>query len=594
MKKHSGGNLNIWKSSIAKVLLGSFLIFVIPAAAINWIISYVSVHMAREQTETSYGNAIALLADQMEDFLYDIQTQSGSFLLDMDLWKLANSEDTEFDLYEYAQFYNRINLYARLRFAEVNTIVVLPKQGRVMSTEYGMGMAVDYDLLKGDGELPMNQTVWGIRPGLKDGTVTKLSLVLGRTSEHQTSPYLVLEIDRNELLRKMKSYFDNDKVKSLILLDYQGEPYYTNLNSPQMERIAKTAGERLMEQSASEWGQAIAFPVRENGEEYTGIFAQIEGMGAKIGVVYDTEEILEPIRRVTAWLTAGLLAAAAAGGLFILLAYRRILSPVITLTEAMRKVKKGDFTVRVSIPEDNDLSLIARQFNLMVERIDRMIRTEYQMKIKLQDAELRFLKLQINPHFLYNSLFSLYNMIESDDLENAADMAVYLGKYYQQSARLEATELTVGQELANIRIYLKIHEMRFPGALAYREDADPELLAIPIPVLSLQTLVENAITHGFRKTLQSGAITISIKRSGKAIVMSVADDGEGIEEERLKELTDLLSSDQFSFESHGIENVYQRMRIMYPSAQIRVARAEPRGLVVTITIDSRQTEQGIQ
>ena len=69
------------------------------------------------------------------------------------------------------------------------------------------------------------------------------------------------------------------------------------------------------------------------------------------------------------------------------------------------------------------------------------------MRIDLQDAQLRFLKSQINPHFLYNSLFSLYNMIESDELENAADMAVYLGKYYQQSAHLDVSELAVEEEI---------------------------------------------------------------------------------------------------------------------------------------------------
>lgn len=586
--KDSRGKIKIWKSSIAKVLLGSFLIFAVPAIAINCIISYISVHVARGQTETSYGNSIALLADQMEDFLYDIQTQSGSFLLDMDLLKLANSTKAEFDLYEYAQFYNRINLYARLRFAEVNTIVVLPKQGRVLSTEYGMGMTDEYDLLREEGGLPLNQTIWSIRPGVKNRNVTKFSLILGRISENQTSPYIVLEINREELLKKMKSYFNNDKVKSLIILDYQGETYYTNLKSPQMEKIAKTAGERLQEQSALEWGQAVAFPVQEDGEKYTGIFAQIEGTGAKIGVVYDTEEILRPIRRVIFSLTIGLLIVAGAGVIFIMLAYRRILSPVITLTEAMRKVKKGDFNVRVSIPEDNDLSLISTQFNAMVERIDRMIKMEYQMKIKLQDAELRFLKSQINPHFLYNSLFTLYNMIESNDLENASDMAIYLGKYYQQSAHLDATEINVGQELDNIRIYLKIHEMRFPGALTYRQEAEPDLLELPIPVLSLQTLVENAITHGFGKTPKAGNLEITVKHKKEGIVMSVSDDGNGISDDRLQDIEKILAADRFSFESHGIENVYQRIKIMYPSAQIRVEQAEPKGVQVTITIAEEQ------
>lgn len=70
---------------------------------------------------------------------------------------------------------------------------------------------------------------------------------------------------------------------------------------------------------------------------------------------------------------------------------------------------------------------------------------------------MSFLRSQINPHFLYNSLFNLYNMIKSQDLDNAADMAVYLSQFYRIGAHLDKQELTLGQEVENIIPYLKIH-----------------------------------------------------------------------------------------------------------------------------------------
>ena len=574
----------ILNSSIARTLLGSFMAFAICAILINMLTSSVSIWVAKNRTESAYGNSIDLLAGQMGDFLHDIQTQAGSFLLDMDLLEIACSSREELDLYEYAQFYKRINLYANLRFADVDTILVFPGQGRVMSSKYGMGMMDEYDLLKeGDG-LPLRQALWGIYPGVRDAEETKFSLVLSYSSKNQTTPYVVLELDREEILNKMKDYFADDSVKSLILTDYQGEVYYTDFDSPTIEQIAKTAERQLRGQEASEWGKAIAFPFRGEQEEYTGVFAQIEGTGAMIGVVFDTREIVGPIRNVTAGLFAGLFVVAAVGGFFILMAYRKILVPVITLKDALETVRKGKFEIRVSLPEDNDLSLISNEFNRMVERIDRMIKEDYQMRIDLQDAQLRFLKSQINPHFLYNSLFSLYNMIESDELENASDMAVYLGKYYQQSAHLDVTELAVEQELENIRIYLKIYEVRFPGSLVLQVEVEENLKKLRIPILSLQTLVENAMTHGFRTTPKKGTLSICVRREGEWIEMRVEDDGEGMSEEQRKKIKERLCKREDSFESHGIENVYQRLRLMYPGAVMDVLPVLSGGTCVFIRI----------
>lgn len=586
MRKKGTSRPRIFNSSIARTLLGSFMAFAVSAILINVLTGSLSIRVAKERTESAYWNSIHLLAGQMEDFLYDIQTQSGSFLLDNDLLEIAVSSREGLDLYEYAQFYDRINLYAKLRFADVDTILVLPGQGRVMSSKFGMGMMDEYDLLEEGGEgLPLRQAIWGIYPGIRDAGETRFSLVLGRSSKEQTAPYVVLELNREEILNKMKDYFADDNVKSLVLIDYQGEAYYTDFNSLMIEKIVETARNRQREQEASGRRQkAIEFPFREGQEEYTGVFAQIEGTGAMIGVVFDTREIIGPIRNVTAGLIAGLFAVAAVGVFFISMAYRKVLAPVITLTDALETVQKGRFDIRVSLPEDNDLSLIANEFNRMVERIDRMIKEDYQMRIDLQDAQLRFLKSQINPHFLYNSLFSLYNMIESDELENAADMAVYLGKYYQQSAHLDVSELAVEEEIENIRIYLKVHEMRFPGALVFRTEVEEELRRFRIPVLSLQTLVENAMTHGFRTTPKKGTLGIYVRREGEWVVMRVEDDGEGMSEERRRMIKERLGESENSLESHGIENVYQRLRLMYPEVALDVLPVLSGGTCVLIRI----------
>lgn len=570
------------KSSIAKAMGGSFFLLVVPALLVLLIISLVSMWMTKTQLEERYGNSISILSDQMNNFLSDVQVQSGAFLLDMELLELVNEGQENMDLYRMVQFQERLKLYTQLRFAEVNVQIVLPKQGWVLSSVSGIGKTGEYPLLE-EGGLE-NQSVWGIHPGMKEPLDTKFSLVLGYVSRTQTTPFAVLEIDRQELLKRIRQYFDSPEVKGFILLDYQGEAYYTELDSPLAGQVAESAKEKLADQSASEWGNAVAFPVQDGGREYTGVFASVESAGAMVGVVFDSGEILLPIKKLIMGLTAGLLCFVGAAAGFAVISYRRFLSPVMTLTEAMRKVKKGDFNVRVTIPEDNDLSLIANQFNAMVERIHRMIEEEYQMKIRLQDAKLKFLKSQINPHFLYNSLFSLYNMIESGELEQASDMAVYLGKYYQQSAHLEDSELSLGEELENIRLYLKIFQMRFPGALVYKEEVCREMMEMKIPILSIQTLVENAVTHGFRKARREGTLSIYGYFVQERVCIEVRDDGEGIEKEKMEELLRSLNGGESGLEGHGIENVYQRMRGMYPSAVIEI-EALSRGTAARILID---------
>jgi two-component system sensor histidine kinase YesM len=233
----------------------------------------------------------------------------------------------------------------------------------------------------------------------------------------------------------------------------------------------------------------------------------------------------------------------------------------------------------------------------MVDRLDYLIREDYVKELKWKSAQLRYLRSQINPHFLYNCLFSLYGMIQNGDLENASEMAVYLGKNYQRSAHFNQKELTIQEEIDNIAIYARIMSIRFPGRMRLITEIDEETRHMMIPVLSLQTVVENALLHGMEGSMGECMVTISTHIERETLTLCVSDTGVGIDPQQMRRIQERLHHPVEIEDKHGLENVYMRLKLMCGEAvRMTVEDNQPSGTVVRIHIpiaqDASQEKRG--
>jgi two-component system, LytTR family, sensor kinase len=172
-----------------------------------------------------------------------------------------------------------------------------------------------------------------------------------------------------------------------------------------------------------------------------------------------------------------------------------------------------------------------------------------------QDAELRSLRYQVNPHFLFNTLNSLSSLVITGKPAEAEAMIQNLSNFYRTSLSSDPLEdVTIEEEVDLQRLYLEIEGVRYPKRLRTKIDVPNELMNQHVPALILQPLVENAIKYGVSRTTRPVTITIKAQNDGENMILSVSDDGE------------VMDQDHVGGSGIGLANVRDRLEARYRSA----------------------------
>ena len=190
----------------------------------------------------------------------------------------------------------------------------------------------------------------------------------------------------------------------------------------------------------------------------------------------------------------------------------------------------------------------------------------------LAEAEVRALRAQISPHFIYNALNAIASFITTDP-PKARDLVLEFADFTRYSFRRDGDFTTIAEELGSVDSYLKLERARFGDRISVTLQIAPEVLGTVIPFLSVQPLVENAVRHGLESKEGGGHITITAEDSGSYAQITVEDDGVGIDPEVLR---DVLAG-RPSTGHIGLRNVDSRLRQVYGNAH---------GLVVETNVDA--------
>lgn len=191
-----------------------------------------------------------------------------------------------------------------------------------------------------------------------------------------------------------------------------------------------------------------------------------------------------------------------------------------------------------------------------------------------QDAELRSLRYQVNPHFLFNTLNSLSSLVITGKPKEAEAMIQNLSNFYRNSLSSDPLEdVTLEEEVDLQRLYLEIESIRYPKRLRVDINIPDELIKQHVPALILQPLVENAIKYGVSRTARPVHINISAAQDGSNLVLSVSDDGEAIEVGHV------------GGNGIGLANVRDRLEARYRSAaRLDTRSIEGGGFIATLTL----------
>lgn len=242
-----------------------------------------------------------------------------------------------------------------------------------------------------------------------------------------------------------------------------------------------------------------------------------------------------------------------------------ISKPVRKLSSMMLKVGGGNFNVSSSYESKNEMGILSSHFNKMVSQVQQLIQEVYQEQLLKQKAELKSLRMQINPHFLYNTLESINWMARIKGAPEVGRMVKALGDLMRTSISGDDF-VSIEEEIKNINNYLTIQKFRYGDRFEVNVDISPEIEYFKIPKLILQPIVENAFVHGIENKVGSGKIEIIGQKEDDKIVFQVNDNGIGMDEEVAAGLLLPDSRRSSNTEGHthiGLNNVDLRIKMYY-------------------------------
>nr|WP_296484224.1 sensor histidine kinase [uncultured Acetatifactor sp.] len=238
---------------------------------------------------------------------------------------------------------------------------------------------------------------------------------------------------------------------------------------------------------------------------------------------------------------------------------------VTILVNKFKRVETGDFSATEPISGNDELKVLDDQFTHMLETINALIRENYVQELEKKETELQNLQLQINPHFLYNTLETISSIAAVRQAFTVCDLCGRLGEIFRYSLGKDYGEfVTVEQELHHVENYVFIQKVRYGDKFEVFYHIEPEVRQCMILRFILQPVVENAILHGIAPMTGNGTLKISVGRQGEILYVKVEDNGIGMDSIRKSELEEYISRPENSREdkgSIGVRNVHRRVRL---------------------------------
>ncbi|MGN7165392.1 cache domain-containing sensor histidine kinase [Paenibacillus cellulositrophicus] len=263
--------------------------------------------------------------------------------------------------------------------------------------------------------------------------------------------------------------------------------------------------------------------------------------------------------------------------LLSLLITRTVVTPIKQLIRAMRSVESGDFSVQTHLTGNEEALILSSNFNKMTSRLKELISRVYEEELKEKSAQLRALQAQINPHFLYNTLDTIYWMLYMRGQEKIGDVVVAMSNMLRYSIGKNGPVVMLKDELDNLSNYIHIQSTRYQDRITFEYDIDHSLEDTRVLKLMLQPTIENAITHGLEPSVRPGIICTRIYRYERECRIEISDNGVGISAERLAQLME----PGHVRDGHGIQNVDERLRLTFGEAYgLTITSVEGKGTKV--------------
>ncbi|WP_139891904.1 sensor histidine kinase [Bacillus sp. D386] len=337
---------------------------------------------------------------------------------------------------------------------------------------------------------------------------------------------------------------------SFFLIDRNGEIIYSVNKGIPIDMIREV--KRETNETKIEWKQ-------ENYHINT-----IANMGefTYISVIPDKGWQKLTIIRGTMWVVICFLILAA---ILITFSFTRNYSRRIqNIVKIVRKVENGDLNARIPISKQEDeLSKISININSMLTELNKYIEQSYLLNMKQQQAELKALQAQIDPHFLFNTLEAIRMVAVVEGSKTSSKMIFHLSKLFRYTLESKDT-VPLYTEIRYVNQYLKLMQFKYPDKLSVDINIPNEVEQTMVQKLILQPIIENYFAHGFKKNQFNNELLILAQQVGEKIDIIVKDNGKGMSEDKLDIIVQHINHEEGDgVKSIGLRNIHQRLKLKY-------------------------------
>ncbi|BBI31886.1 sensor histidine kinase [Cohnella abietis] len=566
-----------------KVILG-FCVMTIPLVCFLIYTNYYSSKVVREQVANFNSGLLTLYGDQIDQtlandnsFLYKLATQEP--LVRSLIYNLNNEDEYSLTraavsnkLYTDATYYNSFDVL--FAYVPNNRDLIV---AQLSQKSYGEEVQIQSflrELFTDDGKTE-NHEAYDIRWTNCQIGDDQFLLRIVRTD---TNTYIGALIKNSDLMRPLQVISKERNINS----------YFLRNDGQWIDSVLPDASDQV---TAAIRNGRNAYQTVKGHEKYLLVYHRMKLSDLVLTIMIPENEMLQQVplfQRITYVIpfVAGALLL-----IFLMYLQKLVIKPMQHLIKGMRQIGKGNLDARLSTRGSLEFTLIDDTFNNMVSQIQDLKIHVYEEEIRSHKAELKQLQLQLNPHFLFNSLNIIYNLAETKKYDLIQQMSRHMVSYLRFFAHLRDNHITVQDEMNNVDHYMQIQKLRFPKHLEYEWRVEEAVMAFPIPPLLIQPFVENAIKHGFstkdnvfRINVHAG-VRLQPDRECDYCEIRIEDNGRGLPSELTDNLAERLEDRTFTDEHIGIWNVYNQLKMMYRGeAEMVFTNLVPHGARVTIRI----------
>jgi two-component system sensor histidine kinase YesM len=541
-----------------KVLFYSIILIIIPLVSVG-AISYVKssqiiqhkVSISNLHTVSQVGNNIEYILQDIHDIsLYIIQNDEIR-----DFLKLSNESD-EKTIREKKITLDRTLMYLVSSKKYINSIYIKGFNGVTLDTK-GIVNQLDSETVEKIHELK-GAYIWIYNKitGYDNVTIDAISLVrILRDINNINSNLGILKINIDE---KAIADIYRDKVignGDFMIVD-ENDRIISAINKNKLNQKAIPAISDFDFYNNKEG----YFETTIDNKGYLVTYYNIDNLNWRVINFIPIEEILSENAIIKDVVLVAIIICFAICTVMAFLFSVKFLKPLKLLCAKMKKVENEDFDVYMEAKSNDEISMLINSFNKMSNKLKELINQVYAVQIKQRESELKALQAQINPHFLYNTLDTIYWMGRIEKAFDTCKLVEALARLFRLSLNRGEEITTVNNEVENLRSYVVIQQKRYENMINFSIDVDENTLNYKTVKLILQPLVENAIYHGIEKKGGRGNISVQIKEEENKLLYCVIDDGCGVNTEKIKAL---LSQSDTQIKGFGIKNVNDRIKLYF-------------------------------